>query len=76
MIKKQGNFIESHIEKAVLLIGVLGALYIVYAFVLSSGERIPFNGQSFSPGQLDIYIAEQSDKLRSQLEREPVLKPA
>ncbi|MGB7582167.1 MAG: hypothetical protein WBL85_06950, partial [Sedimentisphaerales bacterium] len=76
MIKKQGNFIESHIEKAVLLIGVLGALYIVYAFVLSNVEKVPFNGQSFSPGQIDTYIAEQSDKLQSQLEREPSLKPA
>ena len=76
MIKKQGNFIESHIEKAVLLIGVLGALYIVYAFVLSNVEKVPFNGQSFSPGQIDTYIAEQSDKLQSQLEREPGLKPA
>lgn len=65
-----------HIEKVALLIGVLGALYIVYAFVLSNVEKVPFNGQSFSPGQLDIYIAEQSDKLRARLEREPVLKPA
>lgn len=76
MIKKQGNFIESHIEKVALLIGVLGALYIVYAFVLSNVEKVPFNGQSFGPGQLDIYIAEQSDKLRARLEREPILKPA
>jgi len=76
MMKKQSNFIESHIEKAALLLGVLGALYIVYAFVLSNVEKVPFNGQSFNPGQLDIYIAEQSDKLQSQLEREPVLKPA
>jgi hypothetical protein len=76
MIKKQGNFIESHIEKAVLLIGVLGAIFIVYKFVLGSGEEIPFNGQKFHPGQLDIYIAEQSDKLQSRLEREPILKPA
>ncbi len=76
MIKKQGNFIESHIEKAALLISVLGALYIVYAFVMGSGEEILFNGQKFHPGQLDTYIAEQSDKLQSRLEREPVLKPA
>jgi hypothetical protein len=76
MIKKQGNFIESHIEKAMLLIGVLGAIFIVYKFVLGSGEKVPFNGQSFSPGQIDTYIAEQSDKLQSRLEREPVLKPA
>jgi hypothetical protein len=76
MIKKQSNFIESHIEKAALLIGVLGALYIVYAFVLSNVEKVPFNGQSFSPGQIDTYIAEQSDKLQSRLEREPFLKPA
>ncbi len=48
----------------------------MYAFVLSNVEKVPFNGQSFSPGQIDTYIAEQSDKLQSQLEREPGLKPA
>lgn len=76
MIKKQGNFIESHIEKAVLLIGVLGALYIVYAFVLNNEEKVSFDGQNFSPSQIDTYIAEQSDKLQSRLERAPVFKPA
>lgn len=76
MIKKQGNFIEAHIEKVALLIGALGALFIVYKFVLSSGGEVPFNGQTFHPGQLDTYIMEQSDKLQARLEREPVLKPA
>jgi hypothetical protein len=76
MIKKQGNFIESHIEKAALLIGIIGAIFIVLKFVLGSGEKVQFNGQSFSPSQIDTYIAEQSDNLKSRLEREPILKPA
>ncbi len=54
----------------------MAAVYIVYAFVLSNVEKVPFNGQNFRPGQLDIYIAEQSEKLQDQLEREPVPKPA
>ncbi len=76
MIKKQSNFIEAHIEKAVLIISGLIAAYIFYAFVLRGPNEIPYDNQKFRPGQLDIYIAEQSEKLKDRLGREPVLKPA
>ena len=48
----------------------------MYKFVLSSSSEVLFDGLTFRPGQLDTYILEQSDKLQSRLEREPVLKPA
>jgi hypothetical protein len=74
MIRKQSNFIDEHIEKVALVIGGLAAIYVLYAFALRGPELI-FDNQKFRPGQLDIYIAEQSEKLREQLARDPIPKP-
>lgn len=57
-----------------LVIGGLAAIYVLYAFALRGPELI-FDNQKFRPGQLDIYIAEQSEKLREQLARDPIPKP-
>ena len=76
MIKKQSNFIEAHIEKVALVIGVLAAIFIIYKFVLQGPAKPVIDGSPISPGQLDIYIAEQADMLKERLEREPVPKPA
>jgi hypothetical protein len=74
MIKKRSNFIDEHIEKVALLIGGLAAIYVLYAFALR-GPVLVFDNQKFRPGQLDIYIAEQSEKLKEQLTRDPIPKP-
>ena len=74
MIKKQSNFIDEHIEKVALVIGGLAAIYVLYAFVLR-GPELVFDNQKFRPGQLDIYIAEQSEKLKERLARDPIPKP-
>ena len=74
MIKKRSNFIDEHIEKVALVIGGLAAIYVLYAFVLR-GPELVFDNQKFRPGQLDIYIAEQSEKLREQLAGNPIQKP-
>ena len=74
MIRKQSNFIDEHIEKVALVIGGLAAIYVLYAFALRGPELI-FDNQKFRPGQLDIYIAEQSEKLKERLAREPISKP-
>jgi hypothetical protein len=73
MIRKQSNFIDEHIEKVALVIGGLAAIYVLYAFALRGPELI-FDNQKFRPGQLDIYIAEQSEKLKERLAREPIPK--
>jgi len=75
MIRKQSNFIDEHIEKVAMVIGGLAAIYVLYAFVLR-GPEVDFNGQKFSPGQLDIYIAGQAEKLKAQMERGADSKPA
>jgi hypothetical protein len=74
MIKKRSNFIDEHIEKVALVIGGLAAIYVLYAFVLR-GPELVFDNQKFRPGQLDIYIAEQSEKLKERLARDPIPKP-
>jgi hypothetical protein len=74
MIKKRNNFIDEHIEKVALVIGGIAAIYVLYAFVLRGPELI-FDNQKFRPGQLDIYIVEQSEKLKERLAREPIPKP-
>jgi hypothetical protein len=74
MIRKQSNFIDEHIEKVALVIGGLAAIYVLYAFALRGPELI-FDNQKFRPGQLDIYIAGQSEKLKERLAREPIPKP-
>jgi len=74
MIRKQSNFIDEHIEKVAMVIGGLAAIYVLYAFALRGPELI-FDNQKFRPGQLDIYIAEQSEKLKERLTREPIPKP-
>ena len=57
-----------------LVIGGLAAIYVLYAFVLR-GPELVFDNQKFRPGQLDIYIAEQSEKLKERLARDPIPKP-
>lgn len=57
-----------------LVIGGLAAIYVLYAFALR-GPELVFDNQKFRPGQLDIYIAEQSEKLKEQLARDPVPRP-
>jgi hypothetical protein len=74
MIRKQSNFIDEHIEKVALVIGGLAAICVLYAFALR-GPELVFDNQKFRPGQLDIYIAEQSEKLKERLAREPIPKP-
>jgi hypothetical protein len=76
MDRKQSNFIEAHIEKVVLAIAALVAAYIVYAFVLVGPTPPTIDGKKVGLGQLDIYIAEQADKLKERLDREPIPKPA
>ena len=70
MNKRQGNIIEEHIEKAVLVIAALVSVYIMIAFVIRS-PGIEINGQELRPGQIDTYISEKAEKLRQQLNKEP-----
>jgi hypothetical protein len=70
MDKRQGNFIEQHIEKAALVIGALVSGYILFAFVIRS-PGVQYNQQTVRPGQIDSVISEKAEKLRQKLNAEP-----
>lgn len=61
MNKRQGNIIEEHIEKAVLVIAALVSVYIMIAFVIRS-PGIEINGKELRPGQIDTYISEKAER--------------
>ena len=76
MNKKQSNFIEAHIEKIALAISAIVAIYILYAFVYQSPDDVLVDGLKIPPGEIDIRIAEQSEKLKERLSRDSVPKAA
>ncbi len=76
MNKKQSNFIEAHIEKIILAISAVIAMYIVYSFVVVPRDNVPIDGQLLGPGEVDTYIAEQSEKLKERLSRNADPRPA
>ncbi len=76
MVNKQGNFIEQHIEKAVLVIAVIAAVVILFMYVFRSPYVFEFDKRQFRPGQIDIYVAEQTEQLKQRLYSEPVTKEA
>jgi hypothetical protein len=70
MNKRQGNFIEEHIEKAVVAIAILVSGYLLIAFVIRS-PGIAIDQKELRPGQIDTYISEKAERLRQQLSKEP-----
>jgi hypothetical protein len=76
MDKKRSNLIEQSIEKGVLVLIGLACVFVLYKYVLRSPNIIKYDDQNFSAGQLDIYTAEQAEKLKAQLSREPAAKAA
>ena len=71
MQKKQGNFIEDHIEKIVF--GVVGLLssFLLYVFVLSSPYSVEYNDKKVGPGDIDKEIEIRAQRLSDTLDRAP-----
>ena len=74
MVKKYGNFIEQHIEKAALIIVGLLCAYVLFRYVLLSPNVFTYDNRKFTPGQLDGYIGVQAEKLKERLNGEAVVK--
>jgi hypothetical protein len=74
MIKKGGNFIEQHIEKAVLIIVGLLCVYVLFEYVLLSPNVCKYDNEKFTPSRLDRYIGVQAEKLKEQLNGEAAVK--
>jgi len=67
MAKKLSNIVEEHIEKAILIAVGLACVYVLVRYVLFSPNVVTYDNQKFTPGQIDMYIGGQSDKLKERL---------
>lgn len=72
MAKGAFNFFELHVEKIVL--GVVGAylLAMVWLYLISSPNRVEFDGRMVGPGELDSAILSQAEQLDQRIRN---LKP-
>jgi hypothetical protein len=67
MLKKRGNVFEEHIEKAILVVVGVACAYVLVRYVLLSPNVVTYDNRKFTPGQLDIYIEGQSEKIKERL---------
>ena len=74
MTPKGGNFVEQHIEKAILGIAVLVSGFLLYKFVLVSPYSFKYGGKNLSSGQLDTCINDEAQELRKRLNEEAISK--
>lgn len=74
MVPKSGGFLERHIEKIVLaVVGVL-CLWLMFARVVVSPNRVSFGDGQFGPEEIDTYLYQQAQDLKARLVQPP--KPA
>jgi hypothetical protein len=71
MSKKSGSGIEQHIDKIVLGIAGLIALYVLIFYVLKSPNTIEYNGEQYAPANIDRAIYEQAKNVEDMLARSP-----
>jgi hypothetical protein len=64
MIKKIGTFFEEHVEKIVLIVVGLICSWLLITHVLLSPNVVEYNGNNYSPGEIDQKIYEDAMKLR------------
>jgi hypothetical protein len=71
MFKKSSSVFEEHIEKAIMVIVGLACAYVLFRYVLLSPNVVTYDNRKFTPGQLDIYIEGQSEKIKERLNEVP-----
>ncbi|MBN2018837.1 MAG: hypothetical protein JW749_01280 [Sedimentisphaerales bacterium] len=67
MTKRKGNFIEEHIEKAVLALAMILSVFLLFKFVVISPYVFNYGGRNFSAGKIDLHINEEAQKLKKLL---------
>jgi len=71
MSKKGGNFIEEHVEKAVLVIvGAVCVWFLTTRFIISPNS-VKYQGKKFNVGQIDEHIWQQAERLSRQVNLPP-----
>jgi hypothetical protein len=69
------NFLEQHVEKIVLAIVGLVCIWLLFTRVLFSPNVISYDGQKFSPGEVDAYIYGRAKTLEEKSNQPPKPKP-
>jgi hypothetical protein len=75
MSKKKGNFTDQFLDKIVLAVTGLAALYLLWAFVLSNPYGQKVNNQKVSPSQIDLLNKRQSQLIEKKLQDSAAANP-
>ena len=76
MSSKNKNILDQHLDKIVFGLAGLVALYILYAFVITSPTRIEYDGENYGPASLDSAIRDKAKRVESKLNAPPEPAPA
>jgi hypothetical protein len=71
IIKKVGYFLERHIEKIVFAVVGLVCIWLLIFHVLINPNTVSYDGEKFSPSEIDKHIREQAKELKYKLDRPP-----
>ena len=69
LIGKIGKLCENHVEKIVLAIAGIISAWLLFTGVVFSPDVVQYENKSFTPGQIDEYVAKKIDKLRGAMDR-------
>lgn len=68
ILGKIGRFCENHVEKIVLVIVGVFCAWLFFTRVIFSPNGVPYDGKTYSPGQIDAVIQAKAEELALQLE--------
>lgn len=70
-----GQFLEAHVEKLVLGVACVVALYLLVTQVLLSPNRVKYKDRAYSPGTIDAQVSRVAKDVEEGLNREPQPQP-
>jgi len=68
LLGKIGRFCENHVEKIVLVIVGAFCIWLFFTKVIFSPNGVPYDGKTYSPGQIDAAIQKKAEELALQLQ--------
>jgi len=68
LLGKIGRFCENHVEKIVLVIAGAFCIWLFFTRVIFSPNGVPYDGKTYSPGQIDTAIQRKAEDLALQLQ--------
>jgi len=75
MIGRAGNFFEEHVEKIVLLLVGILCMWLLISYVLLSPNKVVYKGEKLSPGEIDLRVQQDAEKLEFSLGEKPKPPP-